>query len=332
MAPHAVALVTPGGDVLTFAGLQNRIAAIAQRINAAGIRPDDVVALVLPDGAKLMAGFLGIASVARCAVLNPALRSSEIHSILTNLGARAVFSDPAIASPAGDFARERGIPLLDIVSCTRTDRRLPESPNSSQIALLLHTSATTGRARIVPLTHSNLRAIAANSRLTLNLTSTDRFLSMMPLFHLQGLMSCLAQLLAGGSVICSAGFDAGASLSWLEEYRPTWYTAGPTAHRAILPLIERHPDILERSPLRFVRSIGAPLPQVLMEHLERALHIPVLEGYGMTEGGAITSNTPHQRKPGSVGRTTGSEIGILGEAGKLLPPGFEGEIVVRARP
>ncbi|HEY3738775.1 MAG TPA: AMP-binding protein, partial [Bryobacteraceae bacterium] len=112
-------------------------------------------------------------------------------------------------------------------------------------------------------------------------------------------------------------------------YHPTWYTAGPTLHHAILPLVESHPDVLQRAPLRFVRSIGAPMPQALMEQLERALHAPVLEGYGMTEAGAISSNTPLWRKPGSAGRSTGSEIGILSESGELLPVGCEGEIVVR---
>ena len=73
------------------------------------------------------------------------------------------------------------------------------------------------------------------------------------------------------------------------------------------------------------------LPQALLQQLERTLHAPVLEGYGMTEAGAITSNAlpPHGRKPGSVGQSTGSEIGIMSEAGQLLPPDCDGEIVVR---
>ena len=122
------------------------------------------------------------------------------------------------------------------------------------------------------------------------LTIADCFLSMMPLFHLQGLLSSLTQILAGGTVVITPGFDANAFLSWVEQYHPTWYTAGPTLHQAILPLIESRPDVLERFPLRFVRSIGAPLPQALLQQLERSLHAPALEGYGMTEAGAITSN------------------------------------------
>src|SRR5579883_1366030 len=98
---------------------------------------------------------------------------------------------------------------------------------ATDIALVLQTSATTGKARTVPLTHANLAAMAENTRRTLRLDSSDRFLSMMPLFHLQGLLSSIAQLLGGGAVICTPGFDPEKFLNWMREFRPTWYTAGP---------------------------------------------------------------------------------------------------------
>ena len=330
VTPHSPALIAPGREALTFRGLLDRIQEVARVVRCAGITREDVVALALPDGIGLMTSFLGASSVAVCSVVNPALRKVEIESVLADLQPRVVILDPTSCSAAEEVARERGIPLLHLTSgAARSEHFFPEPAKGHQVALLLHTSATTGRARIVPLTHSNLRAMAANTRAILSLTSADRFLSMMPLFHLQGLLSSLAQVLAGGSVICTAGFDAGAFLSWLEQYHPTWYTAGPALHHAIAPLIESKPYILERSPLRFVRSIGAPLSRSLMEELERVLHAPVLEGYGMTEAGAITSNAPHRRKAGSAGRSTGSEIGIMSESGQLVPPDSEGEIVVR---
>ena len=327
-SPDTIALAEPGGANLTFAALEKKVHATAHALRRAQIGRSDVVALVLPDGADLIAAFLGVASAASCAILNPALRRAEMESALAELDVRAVLVDPRMNSPAAGVARERGIAVLDLESCPPAARRL-DPPSGRDVALLLHTSATTGKARVVPLTHSNLTAMAANTRGILELTPADRFLSMMPLFHLQGLLSSLAQLLAGGSVVCTTGFDARAFLSWLEEYRPTWYTAGPALHHAILPLIESSPDVLRRSPLRFVRSIGAALTQTLLQQLEDALHAPVLEGYGMTEAGAITSNTPRRRKPGSAGLSTGSEIGILDETGRFLPPDAEGEIVVR---
>ena len=328
--PDAAALIEPGGGTLTFTALERRIRAVAHAVTVAGVQRGDVVALVLPDGAGLIATFLGVASTAGCAVLNPALRGAEIAAALAALGARAVIADPVLAPSAVEAARACGAALLAPASLNSSVPPAWEMPaGGSRVALLLQTSATTGKARIVPLTHANLRAMAANTINTLKLTAADRFLSMMPLFHLQGLMASLAQLLAGGSVICTGGFEAGAFLAWLREHRPTWYTAGPTLHNAILPLVESHPDVIGSAPLRFVRSIGARLPQATMQRAERALAAPVLEGYGSTEAGAVTSNTPQYRKPGSCGRSSGTEVVIMDGNGQLLPPDREGEIVVR---
>jgi thioesterase domain-containing protein len=143
------------------------------------------------------------------------------------------------------------------------------------------------------------------------------------------LLSSLATLLAGGSVISTSGFDSGKFLSWIEEFHPTWYTASPALHNAILPLFEERPDVLNRFPLRFVRSIGAPLQQSLLADLERVLHVPVLEGYGMTEAGMVASNTPQKRRAGSVGQSAGVEVAVMGDSETFLPTGCEGEIAVR---
>ncbi len=287
----------------------------------------------MPDGPELLSVVLGVASVAICAPVNPALREAEIASSLSGLGARALIVDAALSPPAVGVAEEFGISVLDANSALSLSR--PTGPGrhdqASDIALLLQTSATTGEPRLVPLTHSNLAAMAANTRGVLRLTGADRLLSMMPLFHLTGLLSSLAQLLAGGTVISTSGFDPAAFLTWIEEFRPTWYTAAPALHNAILPLVEARPDVLDRCPLRFVRSMGAPMPAALLADLERALRVPVLEGYGMTEAGMVTSNAlpPRKRKPGSVGESAGVEVAILGEAGDPLPAGREGQIAVR---
>ncbi len=299
----------------------------------AGLTRDDVVAVVMPDGPELLSIVLGVASVAICAPVNPALRNTEIESCLRNLGARALIINQALNSPVGEVAGSLGIRLLDAERALSVSGPtcLAQHGRASDIALVLQTSATTGEPRLVPLTHSNLRAMAANTRSILHLAAEDRFLSMMPLFHLTGLLSSLAQCLAGGSVISTSGFDSGMFLTWLEQFHPTWYTAAPALHNAILPLIQTRPDVLDRFPLRFVRSIGAPLPQALLAELERALRVPVLEGYGMTEAGMVTSNAPppQKRKPGSVGQSAGTEVAIMGEAETFLPAGCEGQIAVR---
>ncbi len=332
-APESIVLLSPGRSPVTFAGLADRIRGVAGMLADAGLTRTDVVAVVMPDGPELLSIVLGVASAAIAAPVNPALRGTEMKSCLSDLGARAVIIDQSIGSAVGAVAGELGIcilnpeRLLGVIGNTS----LAERGRASDIAVMLQTSATTDRARLVPLTHANLRAMAENTQEILQLTAADRFLSMMPLFHLQGLLSSIAQFLAGGSVISTSGFDSGAFVNWIEQFHPTWYTATPAVHNAILPLIEARPDVLDRFPLRFVRSIGAPLPNALLADLERALRVPALEGYGMTEAGMVTSNAlpPRKRKIGSVGQSGGVELAIMDDADSFVPAGCEGQIVVR---
>ena len=118
-------------------------------------------------------------------------------------------------------------------------------PQANDIALILHTSGTTSRPKMVPLTHANLIASAGNIAATLRLNEADLCLNVMPLFHIHGLVGALlSSLAAGGSVVCTAGFEIEQFLPWLKVFRPTWYTAVPTIHHAVLSLwrkrIRRH--------------------------------------------------------------------------------------------
>ncbi len=203
------------------------------------------------------------------------------------------------------------------------------------MALVLHTSGTTSRPKIVPLTHGNLCASAGNVRRSLALGPADRCLNVMPLFHIHGLVAAvLSSLGAGGSVVCTPGFDAAQFGDWLDEFAPTWYTAVPTMHQAALARAERDGRPLRRDSLRFVRSCSSSLPPQLMAALEEAYGVPVVEAYGMTEAAHQMSCNPLPpgvRKPGSVGLPTGVEISIRDEAGDALPTGERGEVCIRGR-
>ena len=144
-------------------------------------------------------------------------------------------------------------------------------------------------------------AAAENTSVALGLTSGDRCLNVMPLFHAHGLVAgALASMMVGGSVVCTREFDASMCFRWLDEYRPTWYTAVPTIHRAILAEAPRHPQVIARSRLRFIRSASAPLPLSVMTDLERVFGTLVTESYGLTEAMQLT-NTPSTRRRASSG-------------------------------
>jgi acyl-CoA synthetase (AMP-forming)/AMP-acid ligase II len=231
---------------------------------------------------------------------------------------------PRLDGPAGAFTIE-GVPAGPAVRS-----RLAEACDT---ALLLHTSGTTSRPKLVPLRHSNLQASARNIGTTLRLTDSDCCLNIMPLFHIHGLVAAvLSSLRVGGSVFCSPGFNALQFFHWLTEAKPSWYTAVPTMHQAILARAARNAGAVARSALRFIRSSSASLPAQVMAELESTFRCPVIESYGMTEAAhQMTSNQlpPGERKPGSVGVAAGPEVAVMSADGELLPAGAAGEVVIR---
>jgi len=198
---------------------------------------------------------------------------------------------------------------------------------------VLHTSGTTSRPKMVPLSHRNLTTSARNVRESLALEADDRGLVIMPLFHIHGLVAALlAPLAAGGEVCCSPGFNALKFFSWFAEVCPTWYTGVPTMHQAILLRATKNPEALRDHRLRFIRSSSSALPLTVIAELERVFRVPVIEAYGMTEAAhQMASNPlpPTPRKPGSVGLPAGPEIRVVDPTGNTVPPGIPGEIVIR---
>jgi acyl-CoA synthetase (AMP-forming)/AMP-acid ligase II/acyl carrier protein len=154
----------------------------------------------------------------------------------------------------------------------------------------------------------------------------------MPLFHIHGLVAgLLAPLFAGGSAIVASGVPAKGLLRWIDSGNPTWYTAVPTIHQAILDETRKRSRAAQHR-LRFIRSSSAPLPTLLQAEMETVFDVPVIEAYGMTEAShQIASNPlpPDPRKPGSVGRAVGVEVAVLAPDGHLQPTNAEGEIVIR---
>ena len=291
--------------------------------------------------------FVAIAAGAATATLNPAYRQPEFEFYLSDLGTRALVLAEGDDSPARAAAATLGVPVLEI----HAD---PESPAGTfdfataptgataahggmagpdDIALLLHTSGTTSRPKLVPLLHRNVCATAENIRQTLRLGRTDRCLNIMPLFHIHGLMACvLSTLHAGGSVYCAPGFNA------LKVFggSPTPIRAGTRRCRRCTRRSWHVPHATTRSSrgcgLRFIRSSSAALPTRVMAELEDLFAAPVVEAYAMTEAAhQMTCNPlpPAPRKPGTVGVAAGPDVSVMDAGGHLLAPGEEGEIVIR---
>ncbi len=340
-----VAVMAEHGPGLSFRQLLEQARYVVHEMNARGIGRGDRVAIVLPNGPEMAVAFLAVASCATCAPLNPAYRSDEFAFYFDDLKPRAIIVAAGLPSPARDVAGARGIPVLELHADTGVAGRFllsgmtgyePRHTGDARpddVALVLHTSGTTARPKVVPLTHANLCASASQIVESLALTSGDRCLNVMPLFHIHGLLGALlASVAAGGSVLCASGFIAPTFLDLLAGSGATWYTAVPTLHRAILDAAGHAAAPNHGSRLRFIRSCSSPLPPHLMAELEARFGVPVVEAYGMTEAShqiAVNPLPPGERRPGSVGLPSGTEVAILDDAGYRLPSCSTGEIAVR---
>ena len=349
-ADTRAALRAPGRPPLSFSELRSLAERTVATFNTMGIGRGDRVAIVLANGPEMAACFITAACGVTTAPLNPAYRADEFEFYLSDLNARALVVEYDSTSPAIEVARKLGVRIVDLRpqaeggagafilserepgGCTAAAAQ-PGWAQPQDVSMVLHTSGTTSRPKIVPLSQANLCASAGHIARTLAFTPDDTGLNVMPLFHIHGLIAgVLAPLSAGSTVFCTPGFNALKFFAWMDEAAPTWYTAVPTMHQAILGRAARSLDVIQRHPLRFIRSSSSSMPPQVIREVEEVFKAPLIESYGMTEAThQMASNPlpPGERKPGSVGMAAGPEVAIMGEDGQLLPRGGIGEIVIR---
>jgi oxalate---CoA ligase len=327
--------------VLTYRALAEQIERVAEQLRSAGLRHGDCVVIVLPNGLEFLVVFLAIAAAGLIAVpLNPAYKTDELRSFFADIQPRAIIVGDNNASVIEAAARHslaiwpsyveasgavglKGVPQLS--------RSVPENPGADDVALLLHTSGTTSRPKGVPLTHTNVLRSTLNIASHYALTSADRSLVVMPLFHGHGLIgAALATLASGGAVIVPPRFSASQFWGLFRKHGATWYTAVPTIHEVLLQRADR--DGAPDRGARFIRSCSAALAPAVLTNLEKRFGAPVLEAYGLTEAAhQVASNPlpPRPHKPGTVGFGTGVELAIIDETGRHLPANRPGEVIVR---
>lgn len=334
---------TEGRPSLSYDGLRALARRTVSALNGLGIGRGDRVAIVLPNGPEMATAFVAVACGATTAPLNPAYREDEFAFYVEDLKAKALLVAKGVETPARAAAARLGVPVLEVVPGEKAGEFTLEggSPGTAakpglagedDVALVLHTSGTTARPKIVPLTHGNVTASARHIAASLALTPADTCLNVMPLFHIHGLIAAvLSSLGAGAGVVCTPGFDALRFFRWMDEEKPSWFTAVPTMHQAILSRAERNREIIARVPLRFIRSSSASLPGPVMEQIEAVFGCPLVESYGMTEASHQMCSNPLEgpRKPGKVGRAAGPEVAVMADDGTILPQGEIGEVVIR---
>ncbi|MEY2450916.1 MAG: oxalate---CoA ligase [Acidimicrobiaceae bacterium] len=342
--PQQHALLAPGRQPASNTDVLGHVTNVVQFLRSAGITQTDRVALALPNGPDLATALLGAITAATCAPLAPDQPKAALESQLANLRARVLVVTDVRGGAAREAAAALRIPVLDLElgerageftlrSSTTTSASGVDKGAVADGSLLLFTSGTTSTPKLVPLTEASLLRSAANVAASIELRPTDRCLNVMPLFHIHGIVAALlGSLSAGGSVVCTPGFAATDVLRWVDAFEPTWYTAVPTIHQAMLDAVRRG----EREPswptLRVIRSSSAALPVRVAAELESVFGVPVIEAYGMTEAAhQMTSNPmpPAMRKAGTVGRPAGPEVAVIDDDRRHLPAGAEGHVVIR---
>ncbi|GME65681.1 AMP-dependent synthetase/ligase [Neofusicoccum parvum] len=344
------ALVVPGkhGDTrVSHRDLARRVREFQLNLAAIGITHGSRVAFSLPNSLELIVAFFATTCMrAVAAPLNFDYKQSEFEYYLEDLDAAVLLVPWGSIDRNIDAvraARTRGVRVVEvsfnggeIVFSAQTKTtvggvsRLKDlHAQPDDIALILHTSGTTGKPKAVPLTHRNITQSIKNVQATYNLGPRDRGLLVMPLFHIHGLVAgMLTPLASGGSVIVPQKFSASEFWKDFIDHSANWYTAVPTIHQILL----KNPLPSPRPAIRFIRSCSSPLPPTVLQALEYELNTTVLEAYAMTEAAhQICSNplTPGGRIPGSVGIPQGVELHIKDDAGTTLPAGSIGEVCIR---
>ena len=293
-----------------------------------GVGVGDVVATMLSNCVEMV---LTLFAAWRMGVtvtpINPALTAGEAAYQLEDSGAKVVIADAASSGKLPEHVRV--VPVEDVGGLDGPPP--PLRAKASDLALLVYTSGTTGRPKGVMLDHANLAAMTEQILTALEISPATRALLVLPLFHVNGIMaSVVSPLAAGGSTVIVARFDPKTFWQQVEKHRPTYFSAVPTVYLALNSLPpEVTPDV---SSLQFVVCGAAPMPATAIYEFERRYRVPVVEGYGLSEATvASTINPLHgKHKPGTVGLPVpGQEVAIVGEAGRHVPPGEIGEVVIQ---
>ena len=315
---------------------------ISRQLAATNVKNSDRAAIVLPNGPLMASSFLSISSYMSAAPLNPLYKQEEFEFYLDDLKPKFLLVEPNSKSLAVIAAKNLNIPVFEMKISDNQPLGTFElfdketnykNPNDYDEALVLHTSGTTSRPKIVPLSNLNIFTSAVNISKSLKLTADDHCLNIMPLFHIHGLIAVLsASAKVGASVCASNGFNALKFLDLAETQNITWYSGVPTMHQAILLRAQKNSDKAKKLNLRFIRSSSASLPPAIFEQLNDIFQTPVIEAYGMTEAThQMASNPlpPAIQKPGLVGMPAGPEICIMNDKNEKLSQGEIGEICIK---
>jgi long-chain acyl-CoA synthetase len=339
--------VTLGATRLSYAQLDALSDRAAAGLTAAGLAPGDRVGLQLPNIPQFVIAYFGILKAGGVIVpMNVLLKAPEIEFQLRDSGARMLITSGDFLDEAAKAAESAAVESLYVVTGSAAagtgvpfEALLADEPPEPQLAVtspadaavIIYTSGTTGTPKCAVLSHFTLYMNASVSGRLFNFGDSDVVVVALPLFHVFGLSSILnICVLLGGTMSLVPRFSADAVFEAVQRDRATVFEGVPTMYIALLQAPSL--DGYDLSSLRIAISGGAPIPAEVIDAFERRFGVTILEGYGLSETSSTTTFniSAAERKVYSVGKPIwGVSVQIWDEAGRPLPSGAVGEVVVR---
>lgn len=344
-----------GDRVFTYSQFDDEVNRAAAVLIGLGVARGDRVSLLLVNRAEYLIFYFACFKIGAWAgPVNALLKPQEIEFIIADSDAGTVVTQPDLL-PNLDAAREHLASLRNVIVVgdddkwtvidsrdsssvrnalsSNSEQRTPNpEPGLDDEAVIIYTSGTAGKPKGVLLTHGNLLSNAQQIAEWLALTAEDRSLIVMPLFHVNALMTTtMAALWAGGSIVLAPRFSASHHWETISRYKVTYFGSVAT----MLSILNHAypgglPAGLDLGRFRFALCGSAPVPIEVLKTFESLFKFPVIEGYGLSESTCrATFNPINDRRAGSVGKPIGNEVRIFDENGKQVGSHQVGEIVLR---
>ena len=345
--PETAYLICPEtGTSVSFVDLKQQSILLSCMLSQAGLESGDKVALVMDNGLLTAQLFLGAMYGGFVAVpLNVRAGTAQLAYMLDHCDAKVVFVENQYTEMLGETLGRvhRDIRVIEVGADgplaafeSVDDSPTPPPPAADDVALLMYSSGSTGKPKAAIHTHSSILAHGNNSIQAHQLSSTDRSLLVLPLYHINAeCVTLIPTLLSGGSVVVAHRFLVSRFWDWIDDFRVTWSALVPTIISELVDWDDPGKDCRGAAyqRIRFFRSSSAPLSPALHRQFLDKFNLPLLQAMGSTEGGNVFSNPvpPSKNKIGSPGLPWGFETRIIDRQGLDVPPGESGEVLLRGK-
>ena len=329
---------------VTFHELRQHAIELAHRLRSLGLVKGDKVALLLDNGtftAELTLGSMYAGCVP--VPINVIAGQSHVANALENSQAKVAFVSGEYRDLVRGVSDKAGQQIIVMPAdpdggaiedqTDRDDEVLPEIREDDE-ALLIYTSGSTGRPKGALFNHRKVMAIGGKNIPAHQLSPRDRFLCVLPLYHMNAQETLIATLQCGGTVVMPRRFNVNAFWGWLADHRCTWSAIVPTIITHLLHWTDPYADGngagLEQ--LRFLRTSASSIAPSVHRAFEEKFRLLLIEVMGVTEAGGVflySPLPPGRRKIGSPGIPHGFEVKVVDTEGYDLPIGQTGEVVLR---